>query len=49
MIPDDGEGAGMQVAGAGIVTEAGPGPHHRLDRRGGQRVDGRPQGKEVAK
>ena len=34
-------GAGMEVAGAGIVAEAGPGLHHRIGRRLGQGLDGR--------
>ena len=34
-------GAGMEVAGAGIVAEPGPGLHDRIGRRLGQRLDGR--------
>ena len=35
-------GAGMQVAGAGVVAEAGPGLHHLLARRRRQRGHRRP-------
>ena len=33
-------GAGVQVAGTRVVAKAGPGSEHRLQRRGGQRLDG---------
>ncbi len=39
-------GAGQQVAGAGVVAEAGPGGHHLGVGRRGERADRRPAGDE---
>ena len=41
-----GAGAGEQVAGAGVVAEAGPGGHHLGVGRGGEVGDRRPAGEE---
>jgi hypothetical protein len=38
-IAGDGARAGDQVAGAGIIAEPGPGGHHLLVGRGGERLD----------
>ncbi len=38
----------MQVAGARVVAEPGPGRQHVVDRRGGERRDGRPALDEAA-
>ena len=41
-------GAGMEIAGAGIIAEPGPGMHDRLARRLGEGLDGREALQEVA-
>ena len=41
--------AGMQVAGARVIAEPGPGLEHVVERRCGQRLDARPAREEVAR
>ena len=41
-------GAGMEIAGAGVVAQPGPGREHVVERGTGQGVDGRPALEEAA-
>ena len=43
----DGDGALVQVARAAVVAEPGPGGEHVVERRRGERLDGRPAGEEA--